>query len=181
MVGCEWREIQRRNQLPSCVQENMGAQIDVYPRLEEVEANLLKAGALRDVTKTSYRSLVDSLYTRILAGRPDDPSGTLTRPTLCSDVEDCDRLTTPSANVAYPLCYREIAQEYDLPDSTGFWATQGAIWTSFLREGNWAQEEMLRSIDATPPNRFAEFEVRAFYSQHVLYLTGIVNSTSTAR
>ena len=167
LTSCEWREVQRQNQLPQCVQEQSGLRLDVLPRLEQVETNLLAAGVLPDVSRSSYRALLDSLYNAILSGNPL-PVG---RERLCQDVEDCISLVRPDVNVAYPHCYREIAREYDLPDSTGFWARQGEIWSDFFRGGNWRPDYILASIDATPPDRFAEFEVRAFYTQHMLYLT----------
>lgn len=166
LASCEWREVQRRNELPQCVQENAGPRIDVFPRLEEVEANLLATGALPDVTRDSYRALLDSLYDASLSG------GTLpvTRAALCRDVADCDRLVRPAVNVAYPHCYREIAKHHELSDSTGFWAQQNEIWGNFFRAGDWSKERTLRALDATPAEDFKEFEVRAFYAQHVLYL-----------
>lgn len=166
LSSCEWREVQRRNELPQCVQERAGPRIDVYPRLEEVEANLLATDALPDVTRESYRTLLDSLYDAILSGRalPVD------RATLCRDVADCAALVRPAVNVAYPHCYREIARDYDLPDSTGFWARQGEIWDEFFRAGDWSKERILRALDATPAEDFKAFEIRGFYTQHVLYL-----------
>jgi len=169
LTSCEWREVQRRNQLPQCVQENAGLQVDVYAGLKAVEANLLDSGALPAVSRNGYRSLIDDLYEHRLSGKAsgaDLPS----REALCRDVPDCGDLTAPAMSVAYPHCYRDIAREYALPDSNGFWARQGEIWSAFFREGNWSKNRTLRALDATPPKYFKEFEVRAFYTQHALYL-----------
>ncbi|HHP7237030.1 hypothetical protein [Longibacter sp.] len=177
--GCEWREIQRRNQLPQCVQENAGLQVDVYAGLNAVEANLLDSGALPNVSRQGYRSLIDALYEHRLSGeavRQDLPSRKApsrkapSRKAICRGVADCGDLTAPALSVAYPHCYQDIAREYALPDSTGFWARQGDIWSTFFREGNWSKDRTLRALDATPPKYFKEFEVRAFYTQHALYL-----------
>ena len=167
--GCEWREIQRRNELPTCVQEQAEYPGDLFEALAQVESNLIEAERLRDASKPSYRALLDSLYDASLAVRALPVDGE----TLCRDVEDCTELVRPEVNVAYPHCYREIAREYDLPDSTGFWARQDEVWDGFFRRGNWRPDDILTSIDATPPDRFAEFEVRAFYTQHVLHVIDI--------
>jgi len=169
LTSCEWREVQRQNQLPQCVQEQAGLRVDVFPRLEQVETNLLASGALPDVSRESYRMLLDSLYDAFLSGNPL-PVGP---EALCRDVEDCGALVRPEVNVAYPHCYREIAREYDLPDSTGFWARQGEIWSDFFRGGNWRPDYILTSVNATPPDRFAEFKVRAFYAQHALHVVNL--------
>jgi hypothetical protein len=159
------------------VQEQSGLRLDVFPQLEEVEANLLASGAMPDVTRESYRTLLDSMYTAFLAGQALPVS----RQTLCSDVEDCAALVRPEVNVAYPHCYREIAREYDLPDSTGFWARQGEIWDGFFRRGNWQPDDIVASVDATSPDRFAEFEVRAFYTQHALHVVDLAGGEESNR
>ena len=152
------------------MQETAGLQIDVYPRLEQVEANLLDIALFSEVSKEQYRMLLGLLYARLVPNQstalPDLP----TLDVVCADVEDCDALTRPAVNVAYPQCYRQIAREYELPDRTGFWAQQDDIWNEFFRDGNWRSEYILRSLDATPEDRFNEFEVRAFYTQHALFL-----------
>lgn len=181
LTSCEWREVQRQNQLPQCVQEQSGLRVDVFPQLVQVETNLLASGAMPDVSRESYRTLLDSLYDALLSGRAlPVRRAALCRAALCRDVEDCAALVRPEVSVTYPHCYREIAREYDLPDSTGFWARQGEIWDGFFRRGNWRPDDIRTSIHATPPDRFAEFEVRAFYTQHAIYVVDCANSFSVS-
>jgi len=88
LSGCEWREIQRQNELPECVQENAGLQIDVYPRLEQVETNLLDTDLFSKASKAQYRTYLGLLYARLVPNQSTALPSLLTLDAVCADVDD---------------------------------------------------------------------------------------------
>lgn len=174
-TGCEWREIQRANELPTCVQEQAEYPGDLFEALAQLEANLIDAGYLRDATKPAYRALLDSLYdARTGAHRSAGARPGLSRATACREISACEALTSPPLTVAYPVCYRQIARRHDLPD-TSAWARQARVWSEFFQDGDFQKSYVLRSLDAVPPDRFSDIHFRSLYTQHALVAAGVTS------